>query len=122
MTAGHTIGDYDPAGGGTAKVYKPDITNKQALVAAISAALSGVKSCVFDLSNLDGKKITVDQTQLARAHVVVMGTEVALDDTNGWHMTTDTQLELSGSACELWRQPQNKTIDFQFPCELIVVQ
>jgi hypothetical protein len=121
-TRGHTIGDYDPMGGGMAKVFKPDLTNQKALVDEISAALSGVKSCVFDLSNLDGKKITVDQTQLNRAHVIVMGTEVPLDDMNGWHMTSDTQLELSGTACDLWRQPENTTIDFQFPCELIVVQ
>jgi hypothetical protein len=121
-TQGHTIGDYDPNGGGTAKVFKPDLTNQQALVGSIRNALSGVKSCVFDLSNLDGKKITVDQTQLTRAHVIVMGAEVPLDDANGWHMTTDTQLELSGTACDLWRKPENMTIDFQFPCELIVVQ
>jgi hypothetical protein len=122
MMRGHTIGDYNPAGGGTATVYKPDITNKQALVGAISAALSGVKSCVFDLSNLDGKKITVDQTQLGRARVIVMGTEVPLDDANGWHMTSDTQLALSGMGCDLWRKPENTTIDFQFPCEAIVVE
>jgi hypothetical protein len=121
-TQGHTIGDYDPAGGGTAKVYKPDLTNQQALVGSIRNALSGVKSCVFDLSNLDGKKITVDQTQLPRARVIVMGTEVPLDDANGWHMTSDTQLELSGTSCDLWRKPENMTIDFQFPCEAIVVQ
>jgi hypothetical protein len=121
-TSGHTIGDYDPMGGGTAKVFRPDLTNQKALVDEISAALSGVKSCVFDLSNLDGKKITVDQTQLSRAHVIVMGTELPLDDMNGWHMTSDTQLTLSGTACDLWRMPQNTTIDFQFPCELIVVQ
>ena len=119
-TRGHTVGDYNPAGGGTAKVFKPDLTNQQALVGAISAALSGVKSCVFDLGNLEGKAIKVDRTQLGKAHVLVMGTQIPLDDANGWSMTTDTQLQLSGAACEAWRKPENTMIDFQFPCELIV--
>jgi hypothetical protein len=117
---GNTIGDYAPTGG-TATVFKPDLTNQQALVNAISAALSGVKSCVFDLGNLNGKAITVDLTQLGKAHVLIMGTEVPLDNANGWRMNTETQLELTGTACETWRKPENTTIDFQFPCEIIVI-
>ena len=116
-----TIGAYAPAGG-TGMVFKPDLTNQTALVNEISNALSGVKSCVFDLSDpTSGKPITVDTTQLDKAHVLIMGTEIPLDDTNGWHMTSDTQLELSGAACDTWRQPDNTMIDFQFPCQIIVV-
>jgi hypothetical protein len=37
-------------------------------------------------------------------------------------MNTDTQLELSGTACDAWRKPENTTIDFQFPCETIIVE
>jgi hypothetical protein len=120
----NTIGAYAPAGAaaGTATVFKPDLTNQTALVGAISNALSGVKSCVFDLGKLDnGKQISVDTTQLAQAHVLIMGKEVPLNDTNGWHMTSATQLELSGAACDTWRQPENSTIDFQFPCQIIIV-
>lgn len=116
-----TIGAYAPVGG-DAIVFKPDLTNQAALVNAISAALSGVKSCVFDLGNLDGgKKISVDPTQLDKAHVLIQGTEVPLDDTNGWHLTSGSQLELSGAACDRWRDPQSSTIDFQFPCQIIIV-
>jgi hypothetical protein len=117
-----TIGAYAPTGG-NATVYKPDITNQTALVNEISNALSGVKSCVFDLSDpTNGKPIMVDTTQLDKAKVLIAGMEIPLDDTNGWHMTSDTQLELSGTACDTWRNPQNTTIDFQFPCQIIVVQ
>jgi hypothetical protein len=116
-----TIGDYAPTGG-NATVFKPDLTNQTALVNEISAALSGVKSCVFDLSDpTNGKPIMVDLTQLDQAHVLIMGTEVPRDDTNGWHMTTDTQLTLSGTACDTWRKPENTKIDFQFPCQIIIV-
>jgi hypothetical protein len=119
-----TIGAYVPPTAVTAnaQIFKPDLTNQTALVNEISSALSGVKSCVFDLSDpTSGKPITVDTTQLDKAHVLIMGTEVPLDDTNGWHMTSDTQLTLSGTACDTWRNPANTTIDFQFPCQIIVV-
>ena len=59
---------------------------------------SGVKSCTFDLSNINGMSIKVNRDLLNEAHVTIMGNEVPLDDTNGWRMNTDTQLELTGSA------------------------
>jgi hypothetical protein len=117
----NTIGAYAPTGG-DATVFKPDLTNQTALVNEISNALSGVKSCVFDLGDpTNGKPIMVDLTQLDKAHVLIMGAEVPRDDTNGWHMTSDTQLELSGTACDTWRKPENTKIDFQFPCQIIIV-
>ena len=50
-----------------------------------------------------------------------MGSEVPLDDTNGWRMNTDTQLELTGSACKMWLEPTTTTIEFMFPCEIFIV-
>jgi len=120
---GATIGDYVTSGGGTAKVYMPDPSNQTALVNQISAVLSGVKSCTFDLGNLDGtgQKIKVDLTQLDKAQVIVQGTAVPLSDTNGWHMASDTQLELVGGACDNWRKPDVTDIDFKFPCDVIII-
>jgi len=53
--------------------------------------------------------------------VKIMGNDVPLDDSNGWRMNTDTQLELTGSACDAWRQPNTNTIDFMFPCDIFIV-
>jgi hypothetical protein len=106
---------------GTATVYSPTSTSTDALAAQISASLSGVKSCTFDLGNVDGKAISVDTSQLDKAKVLIEGVEVPLDPTNGWSMTTSTQLVLNGTACTTWRDPKNNAIDFQFPCEIIVV-
>jgi hypothetical protein len=117
---GRTIGTYAAASGPT-RPYTPDVNNQQALVNALSQALSGVKSCTFDLGNLDGKAIRVDLTQLAKANVLIENVAVPLDPANGWTMVTGTQLELTGSACADWRKPENKNIAFQFPCEIIVV-
>jgi hypothetical protein len=113
---GRTLGTYAATAGPT-QPYRPDVTNQQALVAQLSAALSGVKSCVFDLT-----PVKVDRNQLAKASVLIEGVPVPLDpaSANGWNMTTDIQLQLFGSACDTWRDPNKKNIQFNFPCEIIV--
>jgi hypothetical protein len=117
-----TIGDYVTTGAGTAPVFKPDVSNQTALINEISRALSGVKSCTFDLNNLDGKMLKVDMTMLGSVTVKVMDGVVPLNETNGWRMNSPSELELVGSACDNWRMPQNMNIDIQIPCLAIVIQ
>jgi hypothetical protein len=127
--SGDTIGAYAPVGG-TATVYVPDPANQQALVDQLRSVLSGIKNCTFDLTNVNGKAIKVDTTQLDKANVLIEGTVVPLDDANGWRVNcvvpaggtvcAPTQVELTGSACANWRLPANNNIEFQFPCEVIV--
>lgn len=117
---GATLGTYSATMGPTTP-YMPSAANQNDLVSQLSSALSGVKSCTFDLGNIDGQSLKIDRTMLADAHIKIMGTEIPLDDTNGWRMATDTQLELTGSACEMWRAPATTTIDFMFPCEIFIV-
>lgn len=109
-------------GGSNATVYTPNPNDKNALVDAISKVLSGVKSCVFDLGNVNGQSIKVDLTQLDKAKVLVMGAEIPHSETNGWHMRSANELELVGSACERWRMPNIDIIDFQFPCGTIIFE
>ena len=113
---GRTLGTYATTAGPT-KPYRPDVTNQQALITQLTSVLSGVKSCVFDLT-----PVKVILTQLAKASVLIEGVAVPLDpgSANGWNMTTDIQLELFGSACDMWRNPNVKNIQFNFPCEIIV--
>jgi hypothetical protein len=100
----------------------PSATDQTQLANQLAAALSGVKSCTFDLNDINGKTIKVDRTQLNKASIKVMGTTEPLDPNNasGWDMVSDTQLQLFGSACDAWRDPNVTTIDFNFPCEIIV--
>jgi len=100
-----------------APVYKPTAVSQQALADQIAAALKTVKSCTFDLS---AKMIKVDLTQLGKASVTIQGQTVPLSDTNGWHMLSETQLELTGSFCDTWRDPKTDTIHFDFPCDIII--
>lgn len=118
---GTTLGTYAAAAGPT-KPYMPSATDQQQLVTQLSTALAGVKSCTFDLTSTGGTAIKVDQKQLGKASVKVEGTTVPLDTTsaNGWNMINDTTVQLFGSACDAWRNPTAKTIDFNFPCEIIV--
>jgi len=127
MASGHpttrgptaVVGTYMSTMGPTMP-FKPNSSDQQALQNQLAKALSGVKSCVFDLSNIDGKSIKVDRTQLNKASVVIQGMTIALDSTNGWNMISDTQLQLFGSACDRWHDPMNNDIMFNFPCEIIV--
>jgi hypothetical protein len=115
------VGTYSATAGPT-KPFKPDASDQSMLVTQLSTALSGVKSCTFDLTATGGTPIKVDLNQLSKASIKVMGTTVPLDTTNGngWNMINQTTVELFGSACDAWRNPSAMTIDFNFPCEIIV--
>jgi len=117
---GTTLGTYSTTMGPTTP-YQPSASNLSQLVSQLSMALSGVKSCTFDLGNINGMSIKVNRDLLNEAHVSIMGNDVPLNDTNGWRMNTDTQLELTGSACDSWRQPATTMIDFMFPCDIFIV-
>ena len=121
MMRGQTIGTYSAVAGPTLP-YKPDVTNQMMLVNQLSQALSGVKSCTFDLNNLDGKMLKVDMNMLGAVTVRVMDAVVPLDGTNGWRMNSASELELVGSACTNWRMPQNLNIDIKIPCVAIIIE
>jgi len=115
------VGTYSPTAGPT-KPFKPNAADQTMLAAQLSTALAGVKSCTFDLNNINGKAIKVDRNQLNKASIKVEGTTVPLDpnSANGWNMISDTTLELFGAACDAWRNPNATNIEFNFPCEIIV--
>jgi len=117
---GATLGTYDTTMG-PSKPYTPSAANSAQLVTQLTAALSNVKSCTFDLGNINGKSIKVNRNMLNQAHVKIMGADVPLDDTNGWRMNSDSELELTGSACTTWRDPASTDIKFDFPCEVFIV-
>jgi hypothetical protein len=113
---GMTIGTYGDTAGPT-KPFTPDPSSKTAIVTQLRAALSGVKSCSFDL----GGHVMVNTQRLNEAVIKIDGTVVPLDpnNVNGWNMSTPTQLELHGGACDAWRGT-GTDIHFGFPCDLIV--
>jgi hypothetical protein len=124
---GQTIGSYiDPTdplqAPGTATVYRPDPTDQAALIQQISAALAGVKSCSFDLAG-DGVKVDLSRSDLgALAKININGKAVPFDPSNGWRMLSETTVQLEGQACADWRAPGQSAIDFDFPCDVIILR
>jgi len=115
------VGTYATTAGPT-KPFKPNAADQTMLVTQLSAALAGVKSCVFDLTATGGAMIKVNLNQLNKASVAIQGTTVPLDpnSANGWNMINESTLELFGSACDTWHNPNNTNIAFDFPCDIIV--
>ncbi len=101
-----------------ALLYSPTVADVASLTTQIAAALQTVKSCSFDLQG----HIMVDLTRAGAGQVAIDG--VALPYTanggaDGWTMTSSTELDLVGSACQTWRAT-GKNITFNFPCEVII--
>jgi len=115
------LATYSPTGG-TATVFTPNSVDTQALADQISKALAGVRSCTFDLSTFK-----IDTTKLSKAEVYLVDSTSSRDDipldpnnTDGWDMTSATQLQLYGSWCDKLRQPTTTDIKFNFPCDIII--
>lgn len=109
-----SIGTY--SSNGSATVFRPDPTDQKALRDLLQGTVAGIKSCVFDLAS----GLHVDLSKLAQAQVTVEGKSVPRDDENGWRMNSSTQLELVGDACDRWHEPENRSIDFNFPCGVVI--
>jgi len=109
---------------GPTKPFQPSASDSTMLVTQLSQALAGVKSCTFDLKDVNGVAIKVDTSKLNQAHVLIQGTEVPLSATNGWNVEVSdpTTLIFSGSACTTWRLPNSQTLDLQFPCGSIIFE
>jgi hypothetical protein len=121
LAAGNTLGVYMSTSGPTMP-YQPDATNSTQLVTQLTTALSGVKSCVFDLNDVNGTMIKVNLNKLDRGSVTINGNTILLDPSNmnGWDMISQTQLELFGTACTTWQAPTETDIVFNFPCDIII--
>lgn len=122
---GQTVGDYidptDPlAVAGTSTVYRPDPNDQAALIGQIREALAGIKSCSFDLAG--DVKVDLARTDLGdKAKILINGKAVPFDVSNGWHMLSETTVQLEGQACADWRVPGETAIQFDFPCDVIII-
>jgi hypothetical protein len=118
---GVTLGTYETTAGPT-KPYTPNSSDQAMIVSQLSTALAGVKSCTFDLSNVNGQSIKVDLNTLSAASVSIEGKSVEQNATTGWSMASASQLVLNGASCDTWRSPSSNKIDFNFPCNTIIFE
>lgn len=103
-------GNYDPAGGSASAFLSTDTA---ALAAQIKTTVSGLKSCVFDLS---GSGVEVVAGQEATGEIFVSDVQISADQ---WRMNTTQELELLGAACTTWQDPATKKFFAGFPCEAL---
>jgi hypothetical protein len=132
---GDTLGMYSTMSGPTMP-YQPNAADESALSAALASALSGVRSCTFDLSTFQIDADKLDEAIVSLVDSTAGDEPIPLDktSTDGWYMTnitetvnangqkmhTATQLQLFGSWCDKLRAPTTTNIKFNFPCDLII--
>jgi hypothetical protein len=100
-----------------ATLYSPNAVDVTDLTNQISTALATVKSCSFDLQG----SIQVDVANAGEGRVTIDGTSIPYvgdSGANGWMMSSSTELDLVGSACQTWRST-GKDISFDFPCDIL---
>lgn len=121
---GVTLGTYSTTMGPTMP-YSPNATDQTQLVSQLKMALSGVRSCTYDLPGFTIN--TSDPTELNGANVYLIdgaGNHVPLPydstNTNGWDMTTPTQLQFYGPACDQVRDMTTMGVKFNFPCKIVI--
>jgi uncharacterized protein YegL len=103
------------AASGSASFFEPDVTDRAALVSALSNAIAGARSCVFDLQG----RVKVDLALAGEGVVELDGKRIAYSTADGYRMNSETQLELLGAACTQLKQPTTQRVLIDFPCKAI---
>ena len=118
---GDTLGTYSATMGPTVP-YTPNAADQSMLVTQLSAAISGVKSCTFDLSDVNGKSIKVDTHDAGRGQHPDREHHPPRRHQRLEYELGSTELVFNGSSCTTWRMPNNNKISFNFPCPSIIFE
>lgn len=103
--------DVAEAGGGTVYPgFSPD-----ELQAAFQEIIDGARSCVLEL---DGE---IASGKSSSGDIRLNGEALAYDDPNGWRVSSPTQIELLGEACEAIKTG-NHELTIKFPCGSFIVR
>jgi uncharacterized protein YegL len=102
---------------GNAAYYEPNVNDQQALAGALSGAVAGLRSCIFDLQG----QVEIDLSVASQGVVEIAGKRVPFGGADGFRMNSPTQLELLGEACVQLRKPESVDVSIDFPCEAIVL-
>ena len=103
--------------GGQGVLFEPDVNDRTALVGALSQAVAGLRSCVFELAG----SVQIDPAAAAQGKVEIDGTPVPYGTPDGFRVTGPTAVELLGAACNRLRSQTTERVVIDFPCEALVV-
>lgn len=98
---------YASGPAGSAAYYNP--TDPQALENDLRSILGNVRTCNFSLN------AKVDLTQASLGQVALDGTTLTYETPDGWRMTDETHLEVTGAACQSILT-NGKVLSINFPC------
>jgi hypothetical protein len=90
-----------------APVYRP--ATRAELVDDFETIIHGVRSCVLDLNG------EVDEQYAHEGTVTLNGIELPYGDPDGWKLTSPSQIELVGAACQELMEGDD-TVEGSFPC------
>jgi hypothetical protein len=99
------------SGGANAPFYVAN--TPAALVTAFDTIIGGTRTCTFTLSGMvkDGG---------ASGDVRLGGTQLKLNDPNGWKLTSPTSIELVGTACTMYKNSANASLTATFGCGTVI--
>src|ERR1700759_2606677 len=99
------------AGGSGKPAFAPrSISELRDSFRSITASLP---ACRFGLSG------TILPGGECRGSVEINGARLACDQADGWRSTGPSSIELTGAACETYRQTQGSIVQASFPCDAV---
>jgi hypothetical protein len=104
------LGDYVATATDNATYYAP--ANQAALTTALDTIIGTVRSCTFQMH---GK---VDLGKAGDGTVRLDGASLGYNDANGWKVTDDTHVELTGDACAAIKAEATPVVEISFPCDV----
>jgi hypothetical protein len=97
--------------GGTGDMMHRPVEDEASLKAAFQQIAGAVVNCTFVL----------DKPPMRADYVLVKidGTQVNLDDPNGWHLVGDRTVELVGSTCDTLKSDGAHIVDAEVLCDVV---
>lgn len=110
-----TILDELARRGGTGDTQHRAVEDEQSLLGAIEAIAGEVASCTYQLDKAPGNPKYV--------RVTLDGVDLVLGDPDGWELTDERTINLSGSACNTIQDNNVKhQLDINVECDPVIIQ
>jgi hypothetical protein len=97
--------------GGTGDTQHRPVEDEASLLAVLQSIASELVSCTYVLDN--------PPRDPAYVRVLLDGTQINLDDPNGWKLTGDRTVEVQGNACAQLRSTGEHYIEVSVECSIV---
>ncbi len=104
----------NPDAGAVAAFFRP--ADEAQLIAQINAVITGARPCKYTLNG------TVQPGFESQGTVLLNGAVLPFGDPNGWRLSTPSEIELVGAACQTVKTSANASLSASFPCGAVIVR